>query len=55
MGREGTIKTREGFRLRVRVIDARVAYGRTEVLAEGLQGEGKAWVDRRRVRFSRGR
>ncbi len=39
-----TLTTREGLQISVKVVDARYAYGRMEVLEEPVHGEGQAWV-----------
>jgi hypothetical protein len=49
VGKEATLKTNEGLSIRVRVLDARQSYGRTEVLVEPVSGKGQAWVTTQRV------
>jgi hypothetical protein len=49
IGKERTFKTAEGLSIRVRVLDARQSYGRTELLVEPVTGSGQAWVTAKRV------
>lgn len=51
IGREGVIRMSKGFTARVRVLDARMNYGKLQYLVTSASGEGKAWVEARRVAF----
>jgi hypothetical protein len=54
IGREGTLRVqREGFTVRVRVLDVRVNYGRKDYLVEPIDGTGQAWVSAGRVKLKR--
>jgi hypothetical protein len=54
IGRQGTLRVqREGFTVRVRILDVRVSYGRRDFLVEPVDGSGRAWVQAKRVRLSR--
>ena len=50
VGKLGVLHT-EGLRINVRIIDARKAYGRIDVLVEPIGGEGEAWVVHTKVEF----
>jgi hypothetical protein len=51
VGREATVRTREGFRIRVRIEDVRQSYGRIECRVVPTAGEGRAWVTAKRIRL----
>jgi hypothetical protein len=51
VGREATVRTREGFRIRVRIEDVRSSYGRIECRVVPVAGDGRAWVTAKRVRL----
>lgn len=48
IGQTGTIDA-DGFRIPVRIDDARMAFGRTDVLVTPIHGSGTRWVDASRV------
>lgn len=54
IGREATVTTREGFKIRVRIEDVRQSYGRIECRVVPIDGEGRAWVTSKRVRLKEG-
>jgi hypothetical protein len=49
IGRQATFRTREGLTIRVKILDVRSAYGRTEYLITPVNGTGEGWVQARRV------
>jgi hypothetical protein len=49
LGKEADLYTAEGLRVKVRIEDAKVAYGSTRVRVTPVNGVGFAWVDRSRV------
>jgi hypothetical protein len=53
IGREGILITqREKLRVRVRVVDVRMAYGRRDLLVEPVAGSGPpVWVSAQRVKL----
>jgi len=52
IGRIGALTTeRSQLSIRVRVIDARTVYNRTDFQIEPTDGTGRAWVDAARVRL----
>lgn len=50
IGREGDLSTNE-ILVRVRVEDAKSAYGRTRFLVKPCAGSGTVWVDAERVQL----
>lgn len=44
IGKRGTLTTREGLEIPVRVLEARQVYARIEVLVKPIHGAGEAWI-----------
>jgi hypothetical protein len=54
-GRTGTLVTGDGnLKVRVRILDSRVAYGRIQYQVTPTDGAGEKWVDEARVYDVRG-
>ena len=51
IGKRGALHAESGLVFGVRIRDARVAYGRRDLLVEPLRGAGAAWVSADRVRM----
>lgn len=51
IGAEGDFAAERGLVFRVRVRDAKVAWGETRVAVEPVAGGGRAWVAAHRVRM----
>jgi hypothetical protein len=56
VGRLGTLASERsaGLRTRVRIVDARRSFGRTDVLVTPLDGDGESWVALARVELELG-
>jgi hypothetical protein len=52
IGKRGALHTGSGLVVDVRIKDARVAYGRRDLLVVPLRGAGSAWVLADRVRIA---
>jgi hypothetical protein len=50
IGKRVTLTTREGLKIPAKVVDARYAYGRMEVLVEPIHGTGRSWVRTDRIK-----
>lgn len=49
IGKEVVLST-DGLKIKVKIKDARHAFGRTDVLVTPVAGSGEAWVSRDRVK-----
>lgn len=49
LGSSGLLRSADGLRVSVRVLDARPAFGRLDLLVEPVEGSGSAWVSADRV------
>lgn len=50
LGKEFLVQEHEGYLVKVRVEDARNAYGRVQCLVKPVEGSGEAWVDSNRLK-----
>lgn len=48
-GRPGWMQTPDKMAVKVKVLDAREAFGRVDLFVQPVAGEGAAWVEARRV------
>ncbi len=49
IGRRGSLETKEGLRVAVRVVDVRERFGSLDYRVEPIRGDGSAWVMAERV------
>jgi hypothetical protein len=54
-GKRAHLVTAEGLEVEVDILDARQAYGRTDLLVSPKAGSGQAWVSDERVKIGRGK
>ncbi len=51
VGSSGSLITREGLSVQVRVLDTRHVWDRTDYLVQPVAGHGRAWVSADRVQL----
>lgn len=52
IGRTALISVTSTMKMRVKIIDTRVVYGRVEYCVEPVEGTGSGWVATKRLEFA---
>lgn len=49
LNQQAYVRTPEGLLVKVKILDAKVAWGKTRLLVEPLAGSGQVWIDESRL------